>query len=262
MNTGFACQSTGHSSHDAIMLQVNGSMETLVDGARELGLNFSPDQIDKFNNHYTELISWNKRINLTTIVDCQEAQLKHFLDSLTAVKVLSEDVRAGGRVLDLGSGAGFPGVPLKIACPGIRLTLTDSVGKKTAFLQHLVSVLELADVQVYTGRAEDLAHDSQLRESFDLVLSRGVAPMRVLAEYTLPFCRVGGVAVTFKKGNIILELEASARAIDLLGGGLIENRPVLVSGLENDRSLVLVDKLSPTPIKFPRRPGIPAKHPL
>ena len=238
------------------------SMDLLVRGARELGIHLSTQQIDQFQRYYQELVSWNQRMNLTAIVDYQEAQIKHFLDSLTPSLVLSEDIKSEGRVVDVGAGGGFPGVPLKLAFPGMRLALIESVGKKTSFLIHLVETLGLEDVDVYTGRSEDLGVQSDTRESFDLVVSRGVARMRVLMEYTLPFCRVGGTVVTLKKGDIKAEIEAAQHAIDVLGGRLGETRDVDLEGLRDDRLVVVVEKIKPTPSKFPRRPGLPAKHPL
>ena len=237
-------------------------MELLTRGAAELGLRLMPEQVQKFRSDYSELISWNQRMNLTAIVDYQEAQLKHFLDSLTASLVLSERVKEQGRVLDIGSGGGFPSIPLKLAFPGMHLTLLDSVAKKTSFLAHLVDTLELTDVKVCTGRAEDIALAPDLRESFDVVVSRGVAPMRLLMEFTLPYCRVGGSVVTLKKGEIDPEVEASLHAMQVLGGRIREIMNVDVDGLRDERVLVVVDKVKATPAKFPRRPGFPAKHPL
>ncbi len=237
-------------------------MELLVQGARELDILLSPEQTGTFQSYYEELVSWNQRMNLTAIVEYREVQVKHFLDSLTTVSVLPREVTARGRIIDIGSGGGFPGLPIKVAFPGTRLTLLDSVGKKTAFLAHLVDVLGLEKVEVCTGRAEDAALRPQLREGFDVVTSRGVAPMRVLMELTLPYCRVGGLVVTMKKGELEREVEDSLHAIDVLGGALREISNVEVEGLRDGRVLVVVEKVKPTPIKFPRRPGLPAKRPI
>ena len=237
-------------------------MELLIKYATELNLRLSPEQIETFQDYYRELMSWNQRMNLTAIVDYREAQLKHFLDSLTTSLVLSNSAKAHGRVMDIGSGGGFPGMPLKVAFPGIHLILLDSVAKKTSFLKYLVKALGLRDVEVYTGRAEDLALNPELRESFDVVVSRGVASMRVLMELTLPYCRVGGIVVTQKKGEIGSEVVGSLHAMEILGGRIRETRGVDVEGLRDGRALVVVDKVKPTPTKFPRRPGLPAKHPL
>ena len=237
-------------------------MELLVKGAAELDLYLTPRQVESFRVYHRELVAWNQRMNLTAIVDSEEAQLRHFVDSLTVAGVLAGPVKDHGRMLDVGAGAGFPGLPLKLMFPGMHLSMLDSVGKKTSFLKHLVETLELEDVDVYNGRAEDLAMRSELRESFDVVVSRGVARMRVLMEYTLPYCRVGGIVVTLKKGGIEPEVSNALHAMDVLAGRIREMRGVTVGGLDDGRALVVVDKIKPTPAKFPRRPGLPAKRPL
>ena len=237
-------------------------MELLVQRASELGLQLTPKQVESFRCYFRELMSWNRRMNLTAIVDCREAQLKHFVDSLTVSMVLPEGFNASGSMVDVGTGGGFPGVPLKLVFPNIHLTLLESVAKKTSFLNHLVATMGLEDVEVRTGRAEDLALVPELREKFEVVVSRGVAPMRILMEITLPYCQVGGIVVTLKKGDIAAEIAASLHAMEVLGGRIRETRGVYLEGLRDERVLVVVDKVKPTPPKFPRRPGQPAKHPL
>ena len=237
-------------------------MDILAQGARELGLALTPHQLDQFEVYYRELADWNQRINLTAIVQYQEVQVRHFLDSLTLCLALPDSQTPPARVIDVGAGAGFPGIPLKLTFPDLHLVLVDSVGKKTTFLRHLTETLALSGVEMYTGRAEELGHQSCLRESFDLVVSRGVAKMRVLLEYTLPLCRLGGMVVALKHEDIQQELADAAHALDTLGGRLAEVRPVEVSGLTDRRVVVQVEKVKATPAKFPRRPGLPAKHPL
>ena len=231
-------------------------------GAAELGLCLTPGQVESFRVYHREMVAWNQRMNLTAIVDSEEAQVRHFVDSLTVARVLTGPVRDHGRMLDVGAGAGFPGLPLKLMFPGMHLSMLDSVGKKTSFLEHMVETLQLEDVDIYNGRAEDLAMRPELRESFDVVVSRGVARMRVLMEYTLPYCRVGGMVVTLKKGGIEPEVSDALHAVDVLAGRMREMRGVTVDGLDDGRTLVVVDKVKPTPAKFPRRPGMPAKRPL
>ena len=244
-------------------------MERLIDGARRLGLVLTPEQIARFQLYYDELIRWNRRVNLTSIVDDEEVQLKHFLDSLTVALAFE---KIPSNLLDIGSGAGLPGVPLKILYPDIDLTLIDSVHKKAAFLCHLAERLGLQGVEVLAQRSELLAHDERYREGFEVVLSRGVARLSTLAELSLPFCALGGAFIAMKKGEIDDEVMAAERAIGILGGQLREVRRVSLGESEVDgwismwegekRALVVIDKLNPTPQSFPRRAGIPQKRPL
>lgn len=238
-------------------------LEKLTRGARELGLVLTPEQVQKFQLYYEELVEWNKRANLTAITDYEGVQLKHFLDSLTLIPAL-QDVSWAGEdvsVLDVGTGAGVPGIPLKVFLSRIRLVLLDSVAKKTAFLQHLVDKLGLDHVQVLTGRAEEIAHQSDYREKFDLVLSRALSRLSTVAELALPFCRCGGFFIAQKKRPIEEELGQAAKAIDVLGGRVKEVRNVDLECLEH-RCLVIVEKVSSTPQRYPRRTGVPAKRPL
>jgi len=234
-------------------------MERLIAGAQRLGLLLTPEQVESFEVYYEELIRWNRKVNLTAIVDYEQVQLKHFLDSLTLALAFND---MPPLLLDVGTGAGMPGVPLKILFPSIQLTLLESVAKKTSFLDHLVARLGLEGVGVLTGRAEHLAHDGRYRQRFDLVLSRGVAKLATLAELALPFCTIGGAFVAQKKGEIEGEIEAAARAIDILGGRLREVKRVGLEELGEERTLVIIDKLTPTPQRYPRRAGIPQKRPL
>ena len=234
-------------------------MERLIAGAQRLGILLTPEQVESFQVYYEELIRWNRRVNLTAIVDYEQVQLKHFLDSLTitlAFKAMPP------LLLDVGAGAGLPGIPLKILFPNIRLTLLDSVARKTSFLAHLVARLGLEGVEVLTGRAEHLAHDGRYRERFDLVLSRGVAKLATLAELALPFCTMGGTFIAQKKGEIEGEIKAAARAIDILGGRLKGVKWVGMEELGEERALVIIDKLNPAPQHYPRRAGVPQKRPL
>ncbi len=236
-------------------------MELLVCGASKLGLRLTAQQLEQFEIYYQELADWNRRINLTAITEYEEVQVKHFLDSLSVYLAFPKGPTSSVRLIDVGSGAGFPGLPLKLALPDIHLSLVESVGKKARFLDHLVTRLELSGVEVLTGRAEELAHQSELRESCDLAVSRGVAKLSTLLEYTLPFCRLGG-RVALSKRNIEKELAGAAGALEVLGGCLGHIYPVQVSGLDDDRVVVSVDKIEATPDGYPRRPGIPAKRPL
>jgi len=237
-------------------------MELLARGARELGISLTAHQLAQFEGYYQELARWNQRMNLTAITHYPDVQVKHFLDSLTLCLAVPGGPSPGARVIDVGAGAGFPGLPLKLAFPDIDLTLAESTGKKAAFLRHVVETPGLSGVTVQTGRAEELGRLPDLRESFDLVVSRGLARLPTLLEYTLPFCRCGGLTVTFKHGDVQQEVASAANALATLGGRLAGVHPVRVSGLTDDRVVVAVAKVWPTPDRFPRRPGLPAKRHL
>ena len=226
-----------------------------------LGIELSLAQLEQFQRYYYELNEWNSRVNLTSVTEWEDVQSKHYLDSLTAALVIPKAVLGSGRFVDVGSGGGFPGVPLLLAFPGMKGTLIEATGKKTAFLEHLKDSLGLEGLEVLNGRAETLAHDPALRESFDIVLARSVSGMAALAEMTLPFCRTGGLLVAHKGHNIEDELTAAANAIAVTGGALKEVRPVSLEGL-SQRNLVVVEKVSETPERYPRRPGMPSKNPL
>lgn len=237
-------------------------MALLSTGAREVGLTLTPYQLGQFQTYYQDLVTWNRRSNLTAILGYEEVQVKHLLDSLTAVPIVREHLPIRGKLLDVGSGGGCPGFPLKVAFPTLRLTLIDSIAKKTAFLSHLCQALDLPDVDVYTGRAEELAFRSGLRENFDMVVTRGVASMRILMELTLPFCRPGGLVIAWKKGEIETEIKVSMNAMQILNSKLKEVHLVDMNGLKDGRVLVVVEKFDSCPDRFPRRSGPMQSRPL
>lgn len=234
----------------------------LIAGARKLGYELSQRQLEQFSVYYRELVDWNRRFNLTAITDYEGVQIRHFLDSLTVTLVLGPLTGTSFWAIDVGTGAGFPGVPLKIILPGIRLTLLEATAKKADFLRHVTGMLGIHDVQIITGRAEEVAHLSEYREKFHVVLSRAVAPLPVLVELTLPFCAIGGCFIAQKSGNVDQESEHVSGAIRILGGSLREVKRIELEELGKDRYLFIIDKILPTPPRYPRRPGMPAKRPI
>jgi 16S rRNA (guanine527-N7)-methyltransferase len=234
-------------------------MELLRQEATQRGIELTPEQIGCFQVYYDELADWNQRVNLTAITGEHDVQIKHFLDSLTCLQALP--ITPAPRLLDVGSGAGFPGLPLKIARPDVRLCLLESVGKKTEFLRHIIARLSLAGVQVLALRAEDAGQKADEREQYDVVTARAVAELRVLAELTLPFCRIGGVVVAQKRADIAGEIANAAQAIAMLGGALRTCLPVILPGVES-RQLIVIDKVTATPARYPRQAGMPEKRPL
>jgi 16S rRNA (guanine527-N7)-methyltransferase len=235
-------------------------MERLKAGAKKLGLELEPSQLERFDAYYQELVDWNQRINLTAITDYEEVQLKHFLDSLTIA--LAWQPAVGNNVIDVGTGAGMPGIPLKIAFPNIKLVLLEATAKKVSFLHHIKKKLGLNDVEIIVGRAEEIAHVAQYRERFGLVLSRAVAPLPTLVELTLPFCAIGGSFIAQKKGSVDDEIGRADRAIGLLGGRVREVKEIEMAEFADERCLIVINKISPTPEQYPRRPGMPGKKPL
>ncbi len=238
-------------------------MEKLITGAKKLGLQLSPRQLEQFSIYYQELIDWNQRVNLTAITEYEEVQIKHFLDSLTVTLAFKPPIsNTDLRLIDVGTGAGLPGLVLKILFPDIKLVLLEATAKKAAFLRHLYSKLKLDNIETIIGRAEEVAHLAQYREQFDVVLSRGVAPLPTLIELTLPFGSIGGSFIAQKKGDTETEISRAVKAISLLGGKLREVKRVDLEEFTDERQLIIIDKVSSTPHQYPRRPGIPSKRPL
>jgi 16S rRNA (guanine527-N7)-methyltransferase len=235
--------------------------QLLHDGVQQFNLSLSKSQLSAFDRYSQELIAWNERVNLTSIVEPEEIVTKHFLDSLSVYQVL-QTLPPNLSLIDVGSGAGFPGLPLKIALPRLRLTLLESTGKKTAFLQHIIQVLDLAGVTVLTARAEEAGRQRGQRERYDVAVARAVAPLPVLAEYTLPLVKVGGLVVVQKGQHPAEEIKEAANALGILGGKVSQILAVGVPGLAAERHLVVIQKNKATPPQYPRRPGVPAQKPI
>jgi 16S rRNA (guanine527-N7)-methyltransferase len=246
-------------------------MELLTQAARKMGFALTPAHLRAFQAYYEQLIEWNQRFNLTAVTEYDQGQIRHFLDSLSCLLAIGTSrgerwwpgvPAPGTRAIDVGSGAGFPGLPIKILHPHLDLTLLEDTGKKTEFLKHVVAHLRLESVTVIHGRAEEVGQDKAHRERYDLVLARAVADLPVLVEYLLPLCRLGGKCVAQKGGSAREELTAAQHAITVLGGQVHYVVPVELPGLAETRHLVVIDKMAGTPQTDPRRPGIPSKRPL
>ncbi|HNQ95507.1 MAG TPA: 16S rRNA (guanine(527)-N(7))-methyltransferase RsmG [Anaerolineales bacterium] len=236
-------------------------MEKLVREAQELfNVHITGRQVMSLITYEKELLAWNQKFNLTAIRDSESIRTKHFLDSFSCV--LAWQANPPASLIDVGTGAGFPGLALKILYPNLKLALVDSVGKKAMFCQHIVSALGLNDVSVIQARAEDLGHNKNHREAYDWAVARAVANLNVLSEYLLPLVKVGGTALAQKGETARAEAKSAGKAIKLLGGKLRELIPVKLPDVEDDRYLVLVDKVAATPEKYPRKAGIPAKQAL
>ena len=230
------------------------------EGLEKLGISLDQKQIEQFMQYYEILVEWNKVMNLTGITDLQEVIVKHFLDSLAIVKVC--DVNKVNTVIDVGTGAGFPGIPLKIAFPHLEVVLLDSLKKRITFLDEVIQNLELVDITTEHGRAEDFANNAAYREQFDLSVSRAVANLSTLGEYCLPFVRLDGEFISYKAGKITEEVEQAQKGIGILGGEVISSEVFNLLGTDMERSFVVIKKKSKTPKKYPRKAGIPTKEPL
>ena len=238
---------------------VSSTPQPFLEGLRQLDIELTEQQLGQFLRYREELLDWNTRMNLTAISDPDEVLLKHFLDSLSLLMVY--DV-PDARLLDIGAGAGFPGIPLKIVRPQWQIVLLEATGKKVSFMQHIIEVLEIKDVEAVHGRAEELAHKAEYRASFDVVTARAVASLPTLLEYAAPFCRVGGQIILPKKGDLAEELAQGKRAAQQLGAVLKDDVAVLLPGLEDGRRLLVWEQVRKCPGQFPRSGSMMAKKPL
>jgi len=232
----------------------------ITDVFSHCGIHLTSSQVKLFTTYESELLTWNEKFNLTAIRDPEGIRTKHFLDSLSILVELKTP--APLRLIDVGTGAGFPGIPLKILLPSMHLTLVESVGKKASFCRHIAELLQLDNVEVITARAEDLGQNPLYREKFDWAVARAVASMPVLAEYLLPLVRIGGAILAQKGESAHAEVQSAEKAIRILGGTLRKIASVTLPGIAEERFLVIMDKKAATPPQYPRRAGLPQKKPL
>ena len=225
-----------------------------------LGIELTEKQYEQFDQYYELLVEWNKVMNLTGITEYDEVNEKHFVDSLSLVKVL--DVNSVNSMIDVGTGAGFPGIPLKIAFPHLKVTLLDSLNKRINFLNEVIKTLGLEDISTIHGRAEDFARKEDHREKYDLCVSRAVANLSTLSEYCLPYVKVGGQFIPYKSGEIDQEVKEAKIAVKILGGNGAEIIKFQLPGTDINRSFVKIGKIKNTGKKFPRRSGLPSKEPI
>ena len=237
-------------------------LSLLADGLRQLGLEAGRQQLERFETYYNILTDWSERVSLTDIRDEEGVQRRHFLESAALIPLLEQHGRPlrDGSLIDVGSGAGVPGVPLKILEPRLRLTLVEAKQRKAEFLRALLSALGLSDIAVVPRRAEEAGHDPDYREQYDFAVAKALAPLRTLVELTLPFVRVGGLVLAPKGGEAEREATEAKVALETLKGSVRAIEPLPLA--EPPQTVILVDKDLPTPERFPRRPGMPAKRPL
>lgn len=235
-------------------------MEQLKKDALLFGVKLDDNQLSQFYTYYEMLIEWNEKINLTAITDFDEVIKKHFLDSIAIGRVISQMDSVS--MLDIGTGAGFPGIPIKIAFPNIEIVLMDSLNKRVTFLNEVITALSLTKIEAIHGRAEDFAKKDLLREKFDYCVSRAVANLSSLCEFCLPYVKVGGKFISYKSEKAKEELIASENAISILGGGNVACDEFSLPDTDFNRTFILIEKVKETPAKYPRKAGTPIKQPL
>jgi len=226
----------------------------------KLDIQLTDLQYDQFIKYYEMLIKWNEVMNLTAITEFDEVIVKHFVDSISLVKAI--DITKPINIIDIGTGAGFPGIPLKIAFPNLKITLLDSLNKRVSFLNEVINELGLKDIEALHGRAEDYAKAGQLREKYDLCVSRAVANLSTLSEYCLPYVKIGGKFISYKSEKLTEELASANKAISILGGKINNHIEFVLPETEIYRTFMIIDKVKETPKKYPRKAGTPSKEPL
>ena len=230
----------------------------LVEEMEKIKVILNEDQCMEFYNFMQLLLEWNEKVNLTAITDSRGIILKHFVDSLTIAKYVKEDKS----IIDMGTGAGFPGIPLKIAFPNLKITLMDSLNKRVKFLQSVIDALHLCDIEAVHGRAEEAARNVKYRECFDLCVSRAVANLSTLSEYTLPFVKVNGMCIPYKAAEVEEEVEKAGKAIQVLGGKLTAVKKIPLPDTDIERSFILIEKVHKTSKVYPRKAGTASKEPI
>lgn len=243
---------------------MNYDLTSFEKGLEQLSITLSGEQKQQFLTYYEYLVEKNKVMNLTAITEYEEVITKHFLDSLAVVKTscFKSEKLAGKRLIDIGTGAGFPGIPLKIAFPELEILLLDSLNKRINFLNEVTEMLGLTNINTVHGRAEDYAKQKGYRESFDFCVSRAVANLSTLSEYCIPFVKQGGCFISYKSGSVDQELIQAEKAVKILGGQREEVVRFSLADTDMDRSFVVIRKAKPTPKKYPRKAGLPSKEPL
>jgi len=235
----------------------------LIDGAQRLGINLNEEQIKKFSRYLELLVQWNQKINLTSLKIPQKIIIKHFLDSISCIKVINKYIDTERiNIIDIGTGAGFPGIPIKIICTSIRLSLLEARKKKTIFLEKVTEEMNFQQVKILNGRAETFGKSIDHREKYDIAVSRAVARLNVLSEYCLPLVRVGGLFIAQKGRSYKQETEKSLKTVRVLGGELIGVENVRIPFINQERYLLAIKKIKDTPSKYPRKEGLPQKRPL
>lgn len=232
--------------------------DLLVNGAKEFSLNLDDSQTEKLLKYKDILKEWNEKMNLTAIEEDRDIMIKHYIDSLSIVPYLKD---RGQSLIDVGTGAGFPGIPVKIILPAMDITLLDSLEKRVKFLDEVIHNLKLNEIRTVHARAEDLGIKQEFREKFDVAVARAVANLPVLLEYCLPFVKVGGIFIAMKGSNIE-EIEASRKALDALGGKIEDIKEILLPQSDMKRNIILIKKFRQTPTRYPRKAGKPSKDPL
>ena len=239
-------------------MEIKEFSNIFINALKEIGLDIDQEKINKFYKYMNLLLEWNEKMNLTAITDYEEIIIKHFVDSLT----IENEIKENSEVVDVGTGAGFPGIPLKIFRDDIKITLVDSLNKRLIFLDKVIKELGLKNVEIIHMRAEDIGKNKKYREKFDVVTSRAVANLATLSEYMIPLVKKNGVAICMKGSNIEEEVEDAKKAIKILGGKILKIKEFKLPEISDGRSIIVLKKIESTPMKFPRKSGVPSKDPI